>query len=168
MLEGITWSQFLIFTGSALAVYYVLLFVVYGKKVGVKSRQAAGQLPVLSTRKRVWQPQEDPIEDEILPIEQNAHLTPPEHSAFQPVTVEEQLFDALENLADELQDAITGTDRTQWSELKPQLQQLVAQYPLLHREPYRKAILTHVEKCLKNEMDMDLPPDTFTSAWVNT
>lgn len=168
MLEGITWSQFIIFTGAALAVYYVLLFVVYRKKGGLKSGQTAGQLPVLTTRKRVWQPQEEMPDDDLPSHHEPSPPTQPNTSSFQPVSVEEQLFDALENLADELQDAITGTDRTQWHELKPQLQELVAQYPALHREPYRKAILTHVEKCLRDELDMELPSDTFSSVWVNT
>ena len=171
MLEGISWSQFIICTGVALAVYYVLLFVVYAKKAGLKSKQAAGQLPVLTTRKRIWQAQEEPLEDNAPPKNDYSQYQPPSPppntTSFQPTTIEEQLFDALETLADDLEIAISNADRTEWSTLKPQLQQLVAQYPALHREPYKKAILTHVEKCLKNELDMDLPPDTFSSVWVD-
>ncbi len=167
MLEGISWSQFIIFAGVALAAYYVLLFVVYGKKVGMKSKQAAGQFPVLTTRKRIWQAQEEAPEDNSFPGTQ-VTSTQPNTTSFQPTTIEEQLFDALETLADDLQLAISGADRTQWSDLKSHLQELVAQYPALHREPYRKAILTHVEKCLRDDLDMDLPPDTFSSVWVNS
>ncbi|MEC5143089.1 LemA family protein [Chitinophaga sp. 180180018-2] len=159
MLENISWSQFILFTGAALAVYYVLLVVVFGKKAG-KGNSSAGQLPVLSTRKRVWQPLDNPEPAaEPLPVEQ------PTVQTKQVISAEDELFDLLEQLADEIQDKVSQANRNDWHALRPQLQQLVASYPALHGEPYRKAIITHTEKCVKDYLDMELPADTLTAVW---
>ncbi|WP_169190585.1 hypothetical protein [Chitinophaga sp. Ak27] len=159
MLENISWSQFILITGAALAVYYVLLVVVFGKKAG-KGNSSAGQLPVLSTRKRVWQPQDTEEPAAVpLPVDESVQ------TSKQVISAEEELFDLLETLADEIQEMVSQSDRNDWHTLRPQLQQLVASYPALHNEPYRKAIITHTEKCVKDYLDMELPADTLTGVW---
>lgn len=162
MLENISWPQFILFTGAALVVYYVLLVVVYGKRAG-KGNATAGQLPVLSTRKRVWQSTDQT--DTSTPA--TTAFVSPQPSNEDVVTAEEQLLESLETLADEMQDAIMQSDRNDWHELRPRLQQMVAAYPALHQEPYRKAILTHLEKCVRDHLDMELPGDTLTGVWTN-
>lgn len=167
MLQGITWSDFFIYTGSAAAIYYLFVLSWLGVK-GWLNRSAAGPLPTNTVSpRRVWQPQEAAlVESESQ--EMVTQPTPQPVSTTEPetVTADIRLIDLLEELVNDIDPVIANyPPQSLWETLSEPVMQEIARYPLLHQAPYKEAIHAFVAKLMKQYHQQELPEDALTAVW---
>lgn len=179
MLHGITWLQFLSYTGGALLLYYLVLFVMFGKEGLVKGRLMPGQSPTnISGKKRIWRVEEqevlsdDPanraIEDDQPVDEEYASNNDPDDQSSVEIQTdqEEELFDKLELLASNIQQTITtAVHHTDKATLFHQLQKQIAQYPDLLHPSFRVAITNLIIRQAKLECEMTISSDEVAALW---
>jgi len=162
MLEQISWKEFIIVIGSVTAAYYGVLAV-------------ADRLRNKKARVRNLTPPAFPDHEEstangpaTVPVGDEHRLPPEERTGSgQPEDADDSEFSLLEQLADEVQVIITqfATTSGDKEQLLEYMAKEVAQYPMLNKPAFKRAINNLIVKVAKEECSLVITEDEVSQVW---
>jgi hypothetical protein len=151
MLNNISWVSFLLYTGGALLVYYVVLVVVKGSGWLVKNSSTGGLPPISAGFKRFWTPQISADQKEEIGEDKGGRL----------------LQTTVHDLVDELQAFFSSAEKAiSKDELLAKLKLIITKYPSIKKSRYEEGITNLVGITAANECSIQLTEDELTGLWV--
>lgn len=173
MLTGISWFQYILFCGTALTLYYLVLLVMNGKSVLMKFKKNNA---LERNTKRNWYPQETGVIKETQMDEVQSPLNKNEaekefyqeanDNIFQTQSDQDRHFSLVHDLVDEIQAFFQASGGSlEKQEILQSLQRLIQKYAVLKGTSFKEAINNLIISACENNCSIHLSENEVSELW---